>query len=175
MANSQNSPRPKLLPNAIHRRVEPGALLLRLETTRTRGGILDGAWWPRSRDVGAQLPGLISALTRHLGHIARVGLDTSAWGEVPLHLIIDDRVVPIDSYPVGDDTVLITRGDQDHFVLLVVPPEATPSAAREAMSRAVQVDNVRQAEQILIDTSINPVHAQSVAEQSTDWEPGEPT
>ncbi|MBB5117587.1 hypothetical protein FHS36_000993 [Streptomyces eurocidicus] len=130
----------------------PGTALLRLETTQERGGVLDGAWWPRSRDIGAELPGLVTALTEHLGPITRVGLDTSAWGELPTRLTIDDLVVHIDSFPVGDDTVLITRGENDHFALLVVPPDATPDAARAAMARAVRADNITRAGQILIDT-----------------------
>ncbi|MFI1963898.1 DUF5994 family protein [Streptomyces pathocidini] len=175
MANSELPRRPKLLPDAVHERVEPGALLLRLETTRNREGLLDGAWWPRSREIGQQLPGLITALVEHLGPITRVGLDANAWNEVPTRLVIDDRVVHIDWYPVGDDTVLITRGDQDHFVLLVVPPETNPSAAHEAMSRAVRADNVRQAEQILIDTSIGPARTRSTAERDTGRDADEPT
>ncbi|MEV0696057.1 DUF5994 family protein, partial [Streptomyces sp. NPDC050388] len=47
---------------------------------------------------------------------------------------------------------LITRGDRDHFSLLVVPPDTMPDAARAAMARAVRADNVTGAEQILIDT-----------------------
>ncbi|ARZ68835.1 DUF5994 family protein [Streptomyces sp. HU2014] len=156
MADSAAHPEPprgpQLLPDEIHHAVRPGTALLRLETTRTREGILDGAWWPRSRDIAAELPSLIIALTEHLGPITRVGLDASAWEELPLRLTIGDRVVHIDSFPVGDDTVLITRGDQDHFLLLLVPPQATPDAARAAMAQAVQAGNVTQAEQILIDT-----------------------
>jgi hypothetical protein len=34
----------------------------------------------------------------------------------------------------------------------VVPPHATPEAARAAMARAVHADNLTQAQQILIDT-----------------------
>ncbi|MGW1074997.1 DUF5994 family protein [Streptomyces sp. NPDC002537] len=152
MADSDTPDLPRLLPDAIHHAVKPGTALLRLETTQERGGILDGAWWPRSRDIGAELPGLISALTEHLGPVTRVGLDQSAWGELPVRLTIGGRVVHIDSFPVGDDTVLITRGDNDHFALLVVPPDAAPDAARTAMARAVRADNITQAEQILIDT-----------------------
>ncbi|MEU1805749.1 DUF5994 family protein [Streptomyces sp. NPDC019937] len=142
----------KLLPDAIHHAVKPGTALLRLATTHTREGILDGAWWPRSRDIGAELPALITALTEHLGPVTRVGLDADAWEELPTRLIVDDRIVHIDSFPVGDGTILITRGDQDHFSLLVVPPHATPDAARTAMAQAVRVDNIAQAQQILIDT-----------------------
>ncbi|SDD64539.1 DUF5994 family protein [Streptomyces prasinopilosus] len=152
MTGSGTPEAPRLLPDAVHRPVSPGTSLLRLETTHAREGILDGAWWPGSRDIGAELPSLITALTEHLGPVTRVGLDTSAWDGLPTRLVIDGRVVHIDSFPVGDDTVLITRGDRDHFSLLVVPPDTMPDAARAAMARAVRADNVTGAGQILIDT-----------------------
>ncbi|MFJ4781588.1 DUF5994 family protein [Streptomyces sp. NPDC088762] len=37
--------------------------LLRLETTSLREGLLDGAWWPRTRDIETELPALISLYT----------------------------------------------------------------------------------------------------------------
>ncbi|MGP4003807.1 DUF5994 family protein [Streptomyces sp. 8N706] len=169
MADS-DPPVPKLLPDAVHQAVKPGTALLRLETTHAREGVLDGAWWPRSRDIGAELPSLIAALTEHLGPVTRVGLDASAWEELPTRLIIDDRVVHIDSFPVGDDTVLITRGDRDLFSFLVVPPHATPDAARAAMARAVRADNVTQAEQILIETSTDPARPIPAEEPRTGQE-----
>ncbi|MFF1260957.1 MULTISPECIES: DUF5994 family protein [unclassified Streptomyces] len=152
MAESDAPTPRKLLPDEIHRAVKPGTALLRLQTTHSREGVLDGAWWPRSRDVTAELPALIQALTTHLGPITRVGLDTAAWEEVPTRLVVDDRVVHLDTFPVGDDTVLITRGDNDHFVLLVVPSATTADAARVAMARAVDADNVTQAADILVAT-----------------------
>ena len=97
-------------------------------------------------------PSLISALTEHLGPITRAGLDGSAWDGLPTRVMVDGRVVHIDSFPVGDDTVLVTRGDRDHFSLMPVPPDTSPDAARAAMARAVRADNVTEAHQILIDT-----------------------
>ncbi|MEV6029001.1 DUF5994 family protein [Streptomyces sp. NPDC052036] len=152
MADSNTSRGSPHLPSGIHHAVRPGTALLRLETTASREGVLDGAWWPRSRDIGAELPALLSALTEHLGPLSRVGLDATAWEGLPTRIVVDDRVVHVDSFSVGDDTILITRGDRDHFSLLVVPPEATPEAARAAMAQAVLADNVSSAEQILIDT-----------------------
>lgn len=152
MADSDTPPADRHRPSEAHEAVVPGTALLRLETTQSREGILDGAWWPRSRDIGAELPALVSALSEHLGPITRVGLDAAAWEELPTRLVVDDRVVHIHSFPVGDDTILITRGDQDHFSLLVVPPDATPEAARAAMAQAVRADNITEAEHILIDT-----------------------
>ncbi|WP_171117914.1 MULTISPECIES: DUF5994 family protein [unclassified Streptomyces] len=142
----------RLLPDAVHQALKPGTAVVRLETTHDRRAVLDGAWWPRSRDIATELPALIAALAEYLGPVTRVGLDAGAWEALPTRLVIDDRVVHIDSFPVGDDTVLITRGEQDLFSLLVVPPHATPDAARAAMAEAVRAGNVTQAEQILIDT-----------------------
>ncbi|MFI6564208.1 DUF5994 family protein [Streptomyces sp. NPDC050534] len=142
----------RLLPDAVHKAVKPGTAVVRLETTPDRQGVLDGAWWPRSRDIAAELPALVTALTEYLGPITRVGLDTEAWEDLPTRMTVDGRVVRIDSSPVGDDTVLITRGSQDLFSLLVVPPHASPDAARAAMAEAIRADNVTQAAQILIDT-----------------------
>ncbi|MGX1476387.1 UNVERIFIED_CONTAM: hypothetical protein RKD50_005195 [Streptomyces canus] len=90
-----------------------------METTPPREGNRDGAWWPRSRDTGAELPDLIHVLTEHLGPITRVGLDATARDELPTRLVLDDRVVRIDFFVVGDNTVLITRGDH-HLSLLVM-------------------------------------------------------
>ncbi|MEU9378991.1 DUF5994 family protein [Streptomyces sp. NPDC048255] len=147
---------PLLLPDAIHRAIKPGTALLRLETTRSREGLMDGAWWPRTRAIETELPALISVLTGYLGPITRVGMDASAWNSLPPRLVIDGRVVHLDSDPVGDDTVLITRGDNDHFALLVVPPNTTADAAREAMARAVRADNITQAAQILVAATPEP-------------------
>jgi hypothetical protein len=151
--SESDSPRvTRLLPDAVHQAVRPGTAVVRLETTHERRGVLDGAWWPRSRDIAAELPSLIAALTEYLGPVTRVGLDADAWEELPTRMTIEDRVVHFDSSPVGDGTVLITRGEQDLFSLLVIPPHATPDAARAAMAEAARTDSATQAEQILIDT-----------------------
>lgn len=150
-------PPPGLLPDAIHAAVRPGTALLRLETTRSRQGVLDGAWWPRTRDVAKEVPALVSALVEHLGPVSRVGLDAGAWNAIPTRLVVDDQIVHLDSFPVGDGTVLITRGDRDHFALMVVPPDTEPDAARAAMARAVQADNVTQAAEIVVAALPSPM------------------
>jgi hypothetical protein len=40
----------------------PAAVRLRLQPNRPIYTLLDGAWWPRSADAAAELPGLILAL-----------------------------------------------------------------------------------------------------------------
>ncbi|MFE2988012.1 DUF5994 family protein [Streptomyces sp. NPDC059262] len=141
---------PLLLPDAARQGANPATAPLRLETTQSREALLDGAWWPRSRNIVAELPALITELTSRLGPITRVGLDSAAWEELPTRLIIDDRVVHLDAHEVGDGTALLTRGDGDYFVLLVVPPESEPEAARAVMARAVRDDNITEAAQLLV-------------------------
>ncbi|NUR61390.1 MAG: hypothetical protein HOV87_22420 [Catenulispora sp.] len=140
------------LPTAVHTAVAPGTAVVRLETIGPRGGVLDGAWWPRSQHIESELPALVSALAGYIGPITRVGLDATAWEDLPTRLVVDGRVVRIDSYPVGDDTILITRGERDRFSLLVVPPNTDPETAKAAMAQSVRQDNASDAQQILIDT-----------------------
>lgn len=159
MPGTDPPPASGFLPDGVHASLRPGTALLRLETTHDRRGVLDGAWWPRSRAVAAELPRLVSALTEHLGPVTRIGLDSAAWDALPTRLVVDDRVVHIDASAVGDDTVLVTRGDQDLFSLLVVPPHTPPEAARAAMAQAVRADNLKGARQILVDTGAEPLSA----------------
>ncbi|MFI8188621.1 DUF5994 family protein [Streptomyces sp. NPDC085946] len=153
MPDADPPPPAGLLADGAYASVRPGTALLRLSTTPDRRGVLDGAWWPRSRDATVELPGLVGALTERLGPVTRIGLDAAAWEELPTRMTIDGRVVHIDSFPVGDDTALVTRGDQDLFSLLVIPPDASPETARAATAEALRTGNLRQAEQILVDTA----------------------
>ncbi|KUN79879.1 hypothetical protein AQJ66_27445 [Streptomyces bungoensis] len=153
MAVSDPPPPAGLLADGVYESLRPGTALLRLATTHDREGILDGAWWPRSRDPATELPSLIAALSERLGPVTRVGLDGDAWDDLPTRITVDGRLVHIDSSVVGDDTALVTRGDRDHFSLLVIPPDTPPPAARAAMADAVRAGNPRQARQILVDTA----------------------
>lgn len=144
----------RLLPDTSEWPQAPGAVMLRLETTASRLGAHDGAWWPRSRDLAAELPALITAVAQHLGPVERVGLDAAAWDDVPRRMTIDDRVVHIDWFPVGDDTVILTRGAHDHFLLLVIPPDADPAAAHAAMAAALLAGGSDSAQEIFVKTGI---------------------
>ncbi|WP_432138307.1 MULTISPECIES: DUF5994 family protein [unclassified Streptomyces] len=157
MTISDPLPPAGLLPDGGYASLRPGTALLRLTTTHDRAGILDGAWWPRSRDPATELPGLVAALAERLGPVTRLGLDHDAWDELPTRITVGGRIVHIDSFGVGDDTALVTRGDRDLFSLLVIPPDTPPPAARAAMAAAVRSGNVRQAGQILLDTARDQV------------------
>ncbi|WP_052438380.1 DUF5994 family protein [Streptacidiphilus jiangxiensis] len=122
---------------------------LLLEPTLSRSGMFDGAWWPRSNRVRVELPDLITALAAHVGRILRVGLDIGAWDEVPRTVMANGLVVRINWFAGCDGTVSITRGFQDHFLLLVVPPGTDDRTASAAMAQASVTENHRPAAELL--------------------------
>jgi Family of unknown function (DUF5994) len=113
------------------------AARLRLDPTLAGRGSLDGGWWPRSRDPEAELPDLIAGLESSLGVITRVALNLDAWDSAPRRLVIDGRRVHVGWFrAMNADTVGVTGALRDRFVLLVVPPQATPAGAATAMAMA---------------------------------------
>src|SRR5579875_3672364 len=52
---------------------------LRLQEDHSGPTVLDGGWWPRSADPATELPGLILALDKRHGRIARVMLGAADW------------------------------------------------------------------------------------------------
>ena len=129
---------------------------LLLEPTMSRTGLFDGAWWPRSRDVMAELPDLITALSAYLGHIPRVALDTSAWDDVPRSVTVNGCTVKIGRFTTTTGTITISRSMQDHFLLLVVPPDASPQSALSAMTGATETGNHTPADELLLSAADAP-------------------
>jgi hypothetical protein len=69
--------------------------------------------------------------------------------------------------------MIVTRGDRDHFLLLMIPPQATAAAARAAMARAVEPDNSSPADQILAAAGIIAAPSQALEDEGpTDPERG---
>jgi hypothetical protein len=100
-------------------------------------GVVDGGWWPRSRDPDAELPGLIAGLEPTLGPITRVALNLDAWDTAPRRIPVDGRRVRVGWFHHMDaHTIGVTRAAQDRVALLVVPPQATTAAAGIAMAMA---------------------------------------
>ncbi|MEV4613798.1 DUF5994 family protein [Kitasatospora sp. NPDC049258] len=114
---------------------------LALETTLSRDGMFDGAWWPRTHRIEDELPDLITALSAHFGPILRVGLDTSTWDTVPRSIQVHGLEVRIAPFSASGDTMTLTRGLQDQFVLLVIPPDTAPHLAAAAMTHAAGTGN----------------------------------
>jgi hypothetical protein len=115
---------------------EPQARLS-LERNGSRLGMLDGAWWPRSRDTARELAPLISALTDETGIVYRVGLNHATWDSHPRRIIVGGHIVKLGWYGPSDAHAIRVFGDRRHHLdLLLVPPEADADSAAAAMVTA---------------------------------------
>jgi hypothetical protein len=100
-------------------------------------GPTDGAWWPWTPNLTAELHDLISVLTPRLGQLARLGF---AWNAVSLaqRRIDDEDGVQIHG-PTPDqppDTMQLFGTNGTCLTLLVVPADTDPHLADRQMRQA---------------------------------------
>ncbi|MFJ9915530.1 DUF5994 family protein [Actinacidiphila glaucinigra] len=103
---------------------------LALKPAGAARGLLDGAWWPRSRDLTRELPALIDTLDRRWARVTRVAVHPSLWPVIPHRVPASGHVVHVGWFAEQDPNKLLllsyTTGRLD---LLVVPPECDLAAA----------------------------------------------
>ena len=115
---------------------------LRLKPKAPRSGYVDGAWWPRSDDLAAELPDLLAVLSVRLGRIDRVLYNLNEWAKASAKLTTGGRAVRLDGYrrqPVH--TVEVLGLNRNKIVLLVVPPNADPDEAHATLMAAAAPSN----------------------------------
>ncbi|MDN3352000.1 DUF5994 family protein [Actinomadura sp. DC4] len=114
----------------------PLASRLSLDPRLRRLGVVDGGWWPLSRNATVELPGLVSALNARVGVVLRLGLDARDWDEIPQRVTVGGHVVRIGRFADVNHKIIVTRGRQNHIMLLVIPPDAPTAAAKSALALA---------------------------------------
>ena len=89
------------------------------------GSAFDGAWFPRSHDLEAELPELIAELERRGVRIERFTYSLEAWEPAPRKLVLRDRVVRTGGFRSMDPLVVCLTWNEgtQRADLLVVPPE----------------------------------------------------
>jgi Family of unknown function (DUF5994) len=146
-------------------------LRLRLDAALTGKGVLDGGWWPHSRDPAAELPALIAGANAQLGVITRVALNLTAWDSTPRRVAVGDRIVAVGWFhAINADTISLTREHHRRVTLLVVPPQATAAAAAVALTMAAEGSDSVQPAAILAASGItaaDPVGASAARHPSS--------
>jgi hypothetical protein len=129
----------------------PSMPRLRLQPTGSGRTLLDGAWWPRSLDPGAELPGLVLAIEPLQGPVTRLLLHVHDWDRHPRRLAVAGRVLRIGyfaSQPSGLLTAMCGRSG-DRVDLLVIHPTTAASVVDAAMTVAATVGNQVHAQDIV--------------------------
>ena len=126
-----------LLPGTDH------PLRLQLTAPGVRPGLLDGAWWPYSRDLAQELPPLLAVLDSLLGRITHITVHREAWPSIPSRIPAVKHIARLGWFDVEQDpdTICLLSYDVGRWDLLVVPPTATAADAARAMDAACRADD----------------------------------
>lgn len=99
-------------------------------------GRVDGGWWPRSRDLPAEMPALLIGLTDRIGIVESVSYHLDDWGPTARRISLDGRVVRLAGFRSQHPGTVDVIGPRHRVTLLVVSPQAAPEAAHAAMTAA---------------------------------------
>lgn len=118
-----------------------------------RSGLLDGAWWPRSRDLTHELPTLTAPLDPLWGRITRVAVNPTYWPVVPRKVPVSGHVVNVGWFRAEQDPhqLLVLSYHVGRWDLLIIPPETGAAAAARLMVAACDPLTVRTGSALLAD------------------------
>lgn len=144
---------------------------LSLTPKSTLAGRLDGAWWPYSRDLEAELPVLLAALDEPWGRITRVTVNPTRWPVVPHTVPMDGRTLHVGWFTEQDaDKLILLSYTVGRWDLLVVPPETEPASAARLMSAAAIPGSVLTAGGLMANEAVIGRGTRDARRQEATWE-----
>ncbi|HWC81806.1 MAG TPA: DUF5994 family protein [Pseudonocardiaceae bacterium] len=151
-------------------------LRLRLKPKAPPTGYVDGGWWPRSRDLVAELPALAEVLAVRLGSVSRVAFAITGWDAAPRRVTIDGRTVRLEGFRAQDAHVVHVSGpDRQRISLLVVPPDATDASGHGAIMTASRRANADTPTEILtgsgaLTAALVPEQRSTLDDEKDRWQ-----
>ncbi|MCT4352179.1 DUF5994 family protein [Streptomyces sp. Je 1-79] len=128
----------------------PAPVRISLTPKTTLVGQLDGAWWPHSRGLEAELPPLVDALAEPWGRITRVTVNPTRWPVIPHKVPVTGHTVHVGWFTEQDpDKMILLSYSVGRWDLLVIPPETEPAAAARLMSASTIPGSILTAEGLL--------------------------
>jgi hypothetical protein len=118
-------------------------------------GFLDAAWWPRSRDLAAELPALMTVLWTAGRDVTRVTYNLHAWDTAPRRMQIEGRSVRLGGF-ASSDPVTVRLSDpwgRERIDVLVIAPDTAPDVAERIFAAVETADNPYRAHEILERTA----------------------
>ncbi|UGY92363.1 DUF5994 family protein [Streptomyces gobiensis] len=125
-----------------HESVAAPAARLTLKTDGTSRGLLDGAWWPRSRDLLSELPALTDVLDPLWGRITRIAVNPKYWPVIPRKVSVDGHIVKVGWFTpeIDPHKLRLLSYGTGRWDLLIVPPETGAESAARLMAAASDYD-----------------------------------
>lgn len=99
--------------------------------------LIDGGWWPYSRDLTAELPALAGVLGGRGERITRVTVNPARWPVVPRRVPVEGHVLKVGWFTEQDpDLLMLLSYRPGRWDLLVVPPETDADTAQWLLAAA---------------------------------------
>jgi hypothetical protein len=112
-------------------------LRLKLKPKAPTTGYVDGAWWPRSRDLSAELPALLAVLAVRLGRVQRVSFNLTDWITAPRRIAVNGQPIRLGGFhSQHTHTVDVIGPTEPRITLLVIPPDTGQTTAHQVLMRA---------------------------------------
>lgn len=111
-------------------------------------GYVDAGWWPRSRELTAELPALFESLWTAGREMVRVAYNLEAWDPAPRRMIIEGRRLHIGGYH-HQSPLLLSISDARHVDtadLLVIPFDTDESTAELLLELASETGSTSRPE-----------------------------
>lgn len=115
---------------------------LKLKPDGATTGFVDGAWWPRSRDLQQELPALLAGLHQRLGPVEAVSYHLGDWSSPPRRTSIAGVSVRIGGYRLQRAGSLDVIARNRRVTLLVIDPEQSQEVAEQALIASAELDNI---------------------------------
>jgi len=135
--------------DASTRRSAMANLRMRLKPAHRSCGFVQGAWWPRSTELGSELPGLLAALSLRVGSIDSVLYHENDWSPAPLGIKHQGHQVIITAHQEWPNVISLFGPRFGRLDLLVVPPYTESTHAYNVLTKAASVNDASTPDRLL--------------------------
>lgn len=126
-----------------------GTLRMQLKPAHRSCGFVQGAWWPRSTELGSELPSLLTALSLRFGTIDSLLYHGSDWSPAPLSIEHQGEQVLLSAHQEWPNVISLLGPWFGRLDLLVVPPHTEPTHAYSVVTTAASVNDASTPLQLL--------------------------
>jgi hypothetical protein len=140
-------------------------------TAGSAHGLLDGAWWPRSRDLSRELPALVAVLDARWGRITRVTVNPTHWPMIPRKVPVAGHTVHVGWFADEQDPhkLILLSYTAGRWDLLVIPPETDAAAAARLMAAATTPGGLATASALMTNEDTCR-EAEEALDREEEWE-----